>query len=211
MRITKLGHSCLVVEEGSVKILIDPGDYTTAQNEVRGLSAVLITQEHGDHFDVNSLKTVLANNPGALVYTNRGVGESLAREGMAFTLLEHGQRTEVAGVAVAAYGERHAPIYPSVKEIQNTGYLIGGKLFHPGDAFTVLPVQVEVLALPVSAPWLTIGQALDYAKAVKPKVCFPIHDGALKLVGAPHKLPAHELPPLGIQFLIPELGVPFEV
>lgn len=211
MRITKLGHSCLVVEDGAGKFLIDPGDYTTSQNDISGLAAVLITQEHGDHFDIESIKKVLANNPTALVITNREVGEALRLQGISFVRLEQGETTEVAGVKISAYGSSHAPIYDGVKVIVNTGFLIGDKFFHPGDAFTVPPVPVDVLALPVSAPWLKIAESLDYARVVKPRLCFPIHDGALKIFGAPHALPAKVLPGSGILFTVPELGVPFEV
>lgn len=210
MKITKLGHSCVVVEEGGARLLLDPGDYTTAQNEIRDLDAVLVTQEHTDHCDVASLKTVLVNNPQAKIFTNLGVGEILSKEKIPFELLADGQQTEVRGVTIAGFGSQHAPIYPSVKAVVNTGYLIAGRFYHPGDAFHNPGVPVEILALPVSAPWLTIAMALDYAKVVRPKVCFPIHDGALKIFGAPHQLPAKELPPLGIQFIVPELGVPME-
>lgn len=211
MHITKLGHSCVVVEEGTAKILIDPGAYSTTQNEVRGLAAIIVTQEHPDHLDLASLKQVLASNPGASVITNRGVGSILAAEGIAYQLVEDGQSTTVGGVTIEGYGDAHAPIYAGVKSVVNTGYLIGGKFYHPGDALHVPARPVAVLALPVVAPWLKLAEALDYAKAVKPKACFPIHDGVLKIFGPVHKLPEAVLEPLGIHFFVPELGVPFAV
>ncbi|MBI5466019.1 MAG: MBL fold metallo-hydrolase [Candidatus Kerfeldbacteria bacterium] len=210
MKIAKLGHCCLVIEQGGLRILTDPGDYTTAQTGVRNIDAVLITHEHGDHLHLASLKIVLANNPGARVYTNSGVGEILKSEGLQYELLEDGQSAVIKGVTIEAHGAQHAPIHPSVKEVVNTGYLIAGRFFHPGDAFYNPDRPIEILALPVSAPWLKIAEALEYAQVIKPKVCFPVHDGALKIFGAPHKLPAAVLPPLGIGFKIPELGVAME-
>ena len=62
MKITKLGHCCLIVKEGNITILTDPGSYTTDQNTVKGIDIVLITHEHGDHFHVESLKAILKNN-----------------------------------------------------------------------------------------------------------------------------------------------------
>lgn len=206
MKLTKLGHCCLLIEEAGLTLLTDPGDYTTAQGDVRGVNIVLITHEHLDHLHIESLKTVLVNNPAARIFTNRGVGEILQRGGIRFSLLEHGQSAEVNGVRIEAHGDRHAPIYPSVPEVVNTGYLIGGKLFYPGDALHNPGKAVEVLALPVAGPWLKIADSLDYAKAVHPNVCFPVHDGALKIYGAAHKLPAKELPEHGIKFVIPEPG-----
>ena len=49
MKITKFGHSCLLVEENGVRILFDPGSYSTAQNDVKNIDVVLITHEHSDH------------------------------------------------------------------------------------------------------------------------------------------------------------------
>jgi L-ascorbate metabolism protein UlaG (beta-lactamase superfamily) len=211
MKITKLGHCCLVIEEQGLKILTDPGDLSTAQNEISGLDVVLITHEHGDHLHVESLKVVLKNNPQAQVFTNRGVGEILNKEGITYQLLENGQSQQLGDLVIEGHGQKHAPIYPSVKDVDNVGYFINNKFFYPGDNFTDPGREVEILALPVSAPWLKLAEAIDYAKLVKPKVCFPVHDGALKTFRAPHSLPAQELPSLGIKFIIPELGVPFAI
>jgi L-ascorbate metabolism protein UlaG (beta-lactamase superfamily) len=66
---------------------------------------------------------------------------------------------------------------------QNTGYLIERKLFFPGDSFTVLSKDIEILALPVEAPWMKVSEAIEYAEMLKPKVCFPIHDAVLSSAG----------------------------
>ena len=44
MRVTKIGHSCLVIEEGSLKLVIDPGNYNPVP-QVEGLDVILITHE----------------------------------------------------------------------------------------------------------------------------------------------------------------------
>lgn len=211
MIITKLGHCCLVVEEGSTKLLVDPGAYSTGQAEVTSVDAVLISHEHQDHCHIESLRTVLQHNPTAKVYTNRGVGEVLKPAGVPYELLEHGQVTQVKGVSIEAVGDKHAPMLPYVPQVVNTGYYIGGKFFYPGDAFPGFTKPVKVLALPVVGPWLKLVEAIDYARALSPKVCFPVHDGMLKLFGPVHALPEKALQPFGITFQVPELGVPFEV
>lgn len=199
----------MVIEEGGLKILTDPGDYSTTQNDITGVDVVLITHEHSDHLHIESLKKVLVNNPKAQIFTNSGVGETLKREGLSFELLEQGQQV-IKGVAIEAFGKLHALIYSSLQPIPNIGYLIANRFFYPGDAFTIPVSQVEILALPVSAPWLKISESLDYAKKVNPKVCFPVHDGMLKIYGGAHKLPSMELPKSGINFVIPELGKSME-
>ncbi len=211
MKITKLGHCCLVIEEGAGKVLFDPGVYSTAQQEVRGLQAIIITHEHQDHYHLDSLKMVLANNPDAKVFTNSGVGKLLAAAGIVYELIEHGQRAAVAGLVLEAFGDQHASMLPYVPLVVNTGFLVGGRFFYPGDAFTNPGQPVETLALPVVGPWLKLVEAIDYAKALRPQHCFPVHDGMLKIFGPVHALPQKALLPLGIEFRVPELGVPFEV
>ena len=201
MLIKKLGHCCLRIEESGAVILTDPGAWTTAQNDEKGVDVILITQEHSDHLEIGSLRVVMANNPGAIILTNEGVGAILDKEQIQYSLLEDGQQISIKGVVINGYGEKHADIYPGVPVIVNTGYMIADKLFYPGDALTVPPVPVEILALPVCGPWLTIAETLDYAKIVKPKISFPVHDGMLKVYGPYHGLPEKFLKLDGIKFI----------
>lgn len=211
MKITKLGHCCLVIEEAGAKILTDPGDYTTTQTEVRGLTAVLITHEHADHLHVPSLKTVLANNQGVRVITNRAVGEILNREGIVFELVEHGELVTIGNVKVEGFGSDHHLIYRTLPIVQNTGFLIADKFFYPGDALTEPRRPVDVLALPVNAPWLAAAESFDYALKLKPRLAFPVHDGNMVRTATLYRLAGRVLGDFssGGMLLVPELGVPF--
>ena len=40
MKITKFGHCCLLIEENGVRILTDPGTYSTQQSEVKYIDFV---------------------------------------------------------------------------------------------------------------------------------------------------------------------------
>lgn len=205
MKVTKFGHACLLIEEGDTRILTDPGNYSTTQNSVRSVDAILVTHEHPDHLDVPSLKAVLAQSPDAVVFTNRGAGKVLAGEGIAYELLEHGQRRILKGVPIEGHGERHAAIYPTIAPVVNTGYFIAERFFYPGDALYQPERAVEILALPVAGPWLKLAEAIDYAQAVKPKTCFPVHDGMLKFAGSAHRIPESVLMPLGVVFSVIEV------
>jgi L-ascorbate metabolism protein UlaG (beta-lactamase superfamily) len=176
MKITKFGHCCLLLEIDGVKLLTDPGTMSTGEGAVTGLDAIVITHEHADHFHIDSVKAILANNPTAVVVTNAAVGALLAKENIAFTKVEDGESTEVKGIAIVGSGRTHAEIYGPIS-VENTGFLIGGKFFFPGDNFHNPGVAVDVLALPMAGPWMKLSEAIDYAKAVKPRVAFPVHDG----------------------------------
>ncbi len=180
MRITKIGHCCLVIEDKGVKLLTDPGNFTTGQNEVTGISAVLITHEHADHFHIDSLKKVLANNPSARVITNTAVSTLLAKESIPFEIVAHKDETDVGGILIQGYGDTHAEIYITIPPVENTGYMIGEKLFYPGDAFYDPGIPVDILALPVAGPWMKISDAIEYARTINPKIAFGVHDAMYK-------------------------------
>jgi L-ascorbate metabolism protein UlaG (beta-lactamase superfamily) len=176
MKITKYAQSCLLVEVKGVKILTDVGSYSMAVPEVTGLSAVLITHEHQDHFDLPKLQEVLTRNPEVKVITHAGAGEKLTEEGIAWTAIEPGETVDVSGISIESFGTEHAIIY-GTSPCRNTGFLIAGKLYMPGDALHDVPnKQVEILALPTGGPWHKISTAIDYAKTINPRVAFPIHD-----------------------------------
>lgn len=202
MKINKFGHSCLLVEEGNARILIDPGNYSVLQNDVKNLDAVLITHEHSDHLDLNSLGIILKNNQGVNIFTNKVVGKKLDEQAISYQLLENGQQTEVKGVAVEGAGERHAFIYNNFPDTANVGYIIGGKFYDPGDSFFVPNKKIEVLALPISASWLKTAEVIEYAKRLMPKNVFPIHDGMVRVRDSFYGMPSRELPTVGINWTV---------
>jgi len=176
MKITKYGHACLLIEEGDVRILTDPGMWSSVP-EVTDLHLVLITHEHQDHIDVAKLKGILAKNPEASVLTHEGVGELLKKENIPYMPIEPGGEAEVKGVSVESVGTEHSIIYGDTAPCRNTGFFIAERLFVTGDALHDLPGQpVEILALPTGGPWMKLSEAIDYAKAMKPRVVFPVHD-----------------------------------
>ncbi|MCX6731840.1 MAG: hypothetical protein NTX55_02540, partial [Candidatus Parcubacteria bacterium] len=89
-------------------------------------------------------------------------------------------------------------------------YFIANRLFYPGDAFTNPRKQVEILALPVAGPWTRLLDAIDYALEIKPKTCFPVHDGILKSPGTTNRIPPQVLGPKGIKFNILEIDKEYE-
>jgi L-ascorbate metabolism protein UlaG (beta-lactamase superfamily) len=204
MKITKFGHSCLLIEEQGLNILTDPGNYINQQDSVVGIDVVFITHEHGDHLHIDSLKKILSNNPNTKIFTNSSVGKLLDEAEISYTLLEHGQNITEKGVLFEAFGQKHHIIYKTLDLVDNTGYFIANKLFYPGDALTNPGKVVEILALPVNAPWLAAAEALDYAKALNPRICFPVHDGNLKRPNTTYRLVERVLQSFNISFITME-------
>ncbi len=179
MKITKFGHCCMLLEIDGVRIVTDPGNFTTAQNEVENVDGILITHEHQDHFHIVSVKAMLAKNPNATVITNAAVGALLEKEGIASTRVGDGENTNFKGVSIEGFGKDHAVVYEDVGNVENTAFLVSNKFYFPGDNFHVCGKEVEVLALPVAGPWMKYSEAIDFAKAVKAKQAFGVHDGMI--------------------------------
>ena len=82
------------------------------------------------------------------------------------------------GIAARAVGELHAVIHPELPRITNCGFVLTGDraVYHPGDALTLPGQDVDLLLLPVSAPWLRAADAIDFARAVRAPRDLAIHD-----------------------------------
>lgn len=211
MKITKFGHCCLLIQQKSLRILTDPGIFSTGQDSVQNIDLILITHEHADHCHLDSIKNILKNNPTAKIFANKSVGVLLEKENLKFFVFENGQKYFEKDVSIEACGNEHAIIHPDLPTVQNTGFLIDDKLFYPGDSFAKPPKEIEILALPVAGPWMKISEAIDYAKIVKPRVWFPMHDGILKYTEVGSRWPTFFLEQIGVKTLILEIGKETEV
>jgi len=201
VKIKKLGHCCLVIEENGKRIMTDPGSWTTKeQNEERNIDLIIITHEHADHIHIESLKIILENNPNAVVITNQGVGKLLDENNIKYQILENKTSQNILGLEIEAHDCKHEEIYQDIGIVLNTGFFINRRLFYPGDSFYNPEKFVEILALPVAGPWTSIKDATSYALEIKPKFCFPVHDGMLKSFGSNHKIPEIILEKSGIIF-----------
>lgn len=201
MKITKLGHCCLLIETKGKRILTDPGNYTIeAQTKLENIDFVLFTHEHADHFHVESLRIILEKNPQAAVYANSSVSALLNDEGIAHAVVNHNESLFLGDIPLFGFGEKHAQMHSSIPLSSNMGYMIDDRFWYPGDSFTNPGRSVEILALPVSGPWMKIGEAMDFALEIKPKVAFPVHDGTR--FGSAHTFPPRVLGPAGIEFVV---------
>lgn len=210
MKITKFGHCCMLIIEQNVRILTDPGMYSTQQNELKNIDVILITHDHSDHLDIDSLKTLLQNNPGVKVITNSHVAEILEKEGIHSEIIEHGKKFHEKGVCIEGYGKDHAMMHSSIPQHRNTGVFIADTLFYPGDSLTNPNREIKVLALPMAGPWLKLSEAIDYALELKSNICFPVHDGILKNSGILNTIPPQILEPQGIKFQVLEIDKEYE-
>ncbi len=182
MRVTKFEHAALRIDEGGEALLIDPGSFTTPLHDLSGLVAVVLTHEHPDHWTPDHLDRILRAAPGTPVYGPAGV--AAAAEGYEITAVAPGDSVQAGRFTLRFFGGTHAEIHSSIPLIDNLGVLVNETLYYPGDSYHVPDgVEVDTLAAPLGAPWLKIGDAMDYVLAVKPRRSFGTHDMTLSVAG----------------------------
>lgn len=177
MRITKLEHACVRIEHEGATVVIDPGTLGSP-GAVDGATAVLVTHEHADHYAPDTLRRT-----DAPVFTIEAVAAKIRQDAPdvaeRVTVVQPGQQLDVgAGVGFEVVGREHAEILPDL-HFDNSGYLLTvgqTRVFHPGDALTVPASEVDLLLLPVSAPWLKASECVAFAREVGAPRSVAIHD-----------------------------------
>ncbi|MEW1910747.1 MBL fold metallo-hydrolase [Kitasatospora sp. NPDC085895] len=182
MRLTKLGHACVRIEHQGTTVVIDPGAFTEA-DATRGADAVLITHEHMDHFAEDRLRAAVEADPGLRIWTNRAVAVQLEGIGARVAVVGEGDAFDIDGLGVSVHGEWHAVIHPDVPRVGNIGFLLDGRLFHPGDALTLPPHPVDTLLLPIAGPWTKVSELIDYVREAGPGRALAIHEAVLSDIG----------------------------
>lgn len=177
MRLTKLGHACVRVEHGGTTVVIDPGAFTDP-GAAEGADVVLLTHVHADHWTADQLRAT-----DAPIRTIAQVADAIRDQAPDVAervqVVAPGDLLEVGGVGIEVVNEQHAVIHPDYPRPDNSGYLLtldGTTVFHPGDSLDGPGRPVDLLLTPVSAPWLKISEAIDFAVGVGAPRNLAIHD-----------------------------------
>src|SRR5260370_4494610 len=174
LRLRKFGHCCLLIDVADSRLLIDPGCFSSQFEGLEGVNARLIPHVHEDHLDIKRLCGLLEHNPNARVVCDEASAVPLAERGLAPQVVHSGDRLDL-GVSVSVYGSEHAVTHPDLPNCPNVGYMVHHRFFYPGDAFTVPEDPVEVLAVPVGAPWMKLSEAGGYLRPCPPPVGITVH------------------------------------
>ena len=179
--IQPLNHATLVLIAGSHVVYVDP-----AKVEFTGQpapTAILITHEHGDHFDPDTLAKIAGK---ARIVAPQSVADKIPETLKAqVTVLNNGDSGTVDGLpitAVAAYNTSPDKQQYHPKGRDN-GYVLSvgdKKIYIAGDTEPTPEMAaltgIDVAFLPMNLPYtMTPEQAAEAVKAFKPKIVYPYH------------------------------------
>lgn len=184
MDIKKYMHACLVVTKDNQSLVIDPGQWSENLETPKNAVGIVITHEHGDHFDKSKIREIVSINPSLCLYAHVSIIEQLGDMAVSKRAVSAGDTVACGPFTLEFTGGEHLYTHPDFPVPPNLGVLVNnGELYYPGDSFALPGRSVRTLAVPASAPWMKISQAMDFIVDVKPKTYFPTHDALLSEKG----------------------------
>lgn len=184
LKITFIGHGTLMFEFGGKIIHIDPVGRYADYSKLPKADLVLITHEHGDHLDPETIK-LLRTDKTTMVLT-----EACAERVKGGIVMMNGDVKVVEGLkieAVPAYNlvhkrENGQPFHPKGN---GNGYVItfGDKrVYVAGDTENTPEMkalkEIDVVFLPMNVPYtMSPEMVADAARAFKPRILYPYHYG----------------------------------
>lgn len=177
MIIQKYPQSHLVIKGQKTKIIIDPGFVTFEQGfkpeNFSGAQGFLITHIHKDHIDYQNFKDTVKEgkvygNPDVIALA-RGLGIEN------FQIVTDREKFTIGEFEIEAINLPHCKMADGSDGPCNTGFVINGVFFHPGDGVELDNFNVDNLALPIAGPSIDFDRALNFARSLKVKLVIPIH------------------------------------
>jgi L-ascorbate metabolism protein UlaG (beta-lactamase superfamily) len=188
-RIAAVGGDLIVhpINHATLALAFSNVDPVGGETRFAGLptpTLILITDIHGDHLNLETLKAVAGAR--AALAVSPAVAEKLPAELRArASVLTNGAKVTVGGVGIEA-----VPAYNTTADRLNfhakgrgNGYLIelgGQRIYVSGDTEDIPEMRalrgVDVAFLCMNLPYtMTVEQAADAVRAFKPRIIYPYH------------------------------------
>ena len=186
MRITHLGHACLLIEAAGQRILIDPGAFVPDFAEATDLDAIVVTHQHADHLDQKRVLDIRRRNRSAFVLADPQSTAILVGLGID-TTAQNGTDHHVGPITIRPVGKKHALIHKDWPIIDNVGVVLTApdepSIYHPGDTLAEDPGEVDIACFPLNAPWERSREMTRFLRRLEVARAIPIHDGLLNETG----------------------------
>ena len=199
MKITWLGQAGLMFETENKIILVDPylsdnvknfepKNYRRVAIDERFLKinpdVIIITHNHPDHLDKETLKYYLIENASCLVLAPNGSWQELRKFGgnSNYVLFNNGTTWTEGNVTFTAVKAEHSDPYAIgvIINAEGKNYYVTGDTLYNEQVFESLPnIEIEAVFLPVNGVGnnMNTKDAARFARRVNAKYTVPIHYG----------------------------------
>jgi len=182
--IDPISHATAVITWGDAVFYIDPTGGAEAFKGKNKLNFILISDIHGDHTDLETLKGLNLGNTKIIV--PQAVKELLPKEmHPQLIVLNNGETTDLMGFKIEAIPMYNLPESPDAfhPKGRGNGYLLekDGKRLYLADDTEDIPEMrnlknIDIALIPMNLPYtMTVDQAAEAVLAFKPKQVYPYH------------------------------------
>ena len=185
LTIQPITHASLVLSHNKKNIYIDPTGGAAAFSGLAAPDMIVITDIHGDHFDLKTIEAINTNK--TLLIVPQAVADKLPAtvDAKKVVVLKNGGKAKKEGISIEAI-----PMYnlPEAADSRHTkgrgnGYVltIGGKrIYISGDTEDIAEMRslknIDYAFVCMNLPYtMDVNQAADAVLAFKPKVVYPYH------------------------------------
>ena len=181
LQLTKFGHSAFGVTKNAATVVVDPGSLTNTIRFDGRIAAIVVTHDHPDHWTQEWIDHLTAAGH-VPIFTTPDAAEKISASDIR-PVTESGA-WDVDGFTLEFAPTTHARVHESVSAIPNLTCFIDRTVMYAGDSLELQAVtRPPVLAVPLGAPWMKLGEAIDFVLAAQSERCFPVHDGVLSPAG----------------------------
>lgn len=182
MKVTKFEHACLILDNGTSRLVVDPGSFTELPKNLSNVSCIVVTEEHVDHFNLENIQNILSQSPDVQIISTEVVAGQLKEAGYNCVAVKGNKELNVGGFALTLNEGDHAVVYGK-SPCRVLTVVIDDFLYYPSDSFIPTDTKVQVLALPTCGPWHKISESVDFANRVSSKQILVTHNGLYNETG----------------------------
>ncbi len=183
-------HSSLAIEVAGKYIYTDPVVDHADYDSLPKADLILISHHHYDHFEIEAVYKLMKQD--TLIFCDATTAGILAEHGIDCSTVRPGISIKplpflrLETLPAYNYSEGRTNFHPKNRE--DVGYIIcfgGVRIYIAGDGENTPEMKaapnIDIALLPVNQPYtMTVDQAVDAVKAIRPRIFYPYHYGQVE-------------------------------
>jgi L-ascorbate metabolism protein UlaG (beta-lactamase superfamily) len=184
LTIQPVQHASLVLAVNGITIYADPSGGTKIFKGIAPPNIILVTDIHGDHFDIKTLDSLKTSS--TLLVVPQAVADKLPENDKAhLVILKNGDNTQQSGISISAIPMYNLPESATAMHTRGrgNGYVltVGDKnIYISGDTQGIPEMRslknIDVAFVCMNLPYtMDVKEAADAVLAFKPRIVYPFH------------------------------------